>query len=182
MERDDPAEIQTFARFVRERCSASRDHFLSAFSVPILVQMSEPSPGPRTPHPPTPLFGTIVLASKPLRAKAIPLAVHPIAKRDSNPFTAMVTVGRAPNNDVVLSYDEISKFHAFFLHTGTGWTIVDAHSTNGTFVGLKRLAPPAPFALDLSSGSVDLAFSGIKAVLYTPERFYEIAHPSELVA
>src|SRR5688500_13980839 len=64
-----------------------------------------------------------------------PVSVLPLRKREgSNAFTLMVTIGRAPNNDLVLADRRVSKFHAYFRHVGNTWTISDANSTNGTRV------------------------------------------------
>jgi hypothetical protein len=181
MQRDDPSEAPSIERFLREHGRRNRAEFLDIFQVPLLVQMTEPNPTAKAIFHTTPSFGTLVIDAGTLR-QATPLSIQPLAKRDSNPFSAMVTVGRAHNNDVVFPYDEVSKFHAFFLRTPSGWALVDAHSTNGTFVSGRRLRPPEPCHLDLSPGSLGLAFSGIKAILYAPERLYEVARAGELVA
>jgi hypothetical protein len=56
-------------------------------------------------------------------------------------FPSMITIGRTPNNDVVLSDVQISRFHAYFK-VGPGQVeLGDAGSANGTFVDGKRLAP-----------------------------------------
>src|SRR5262245_52871916 len=61
--------------------------------------------------------------------------VHLLHKREgANPFAAMVTIGRASNNDVVLEDPGVSKFHAYVRASGAEWLITDAGSLNGTFV------------------------------------------------
>ncbi|HZV02556.1 MAG TPA: FHA domain-containing protein [Planctomycetota bacterium] len=183
MQRDDVAADASVARFFRDHCSGSREAFLRAWNVPILVQMSQPTPTPKTPFHTTPSFGTLIMNARDGGLSSMgPVSIHPLAKRDNNPFAAMITVGRAPNNDIVLAYDEVSKFHAFFLRTAGGWALVDAHSTNGTFLGGRRIKPPEPYQIDLGSGFVEVAFSGILAVVYAPERLYELAQTGTLVA
>jgi hypothetical protein len=64
-----------------------------------------------------------------------PIAALPVQKREgSNGFTMMVTIGRAPNNDIILADRRVSKFHAFLRDVGSSWTLSDANSTNGTRV------------------------------------------------
>ncbi|MBI3722406.1 FHA domain-containing protein [bacterium] len=69
--------------------------------------------------------------------------VFPLIKRDVNTFADMITVGRAANNDVRLNVPSVSKFHAYFVHarSADAWLLVDAGSSNGTFVGAERLKP-----------------------------------------
>jgi len=54
-------------------------------------------------------------------------------------FPSMITVGRTDNNDLVVSDEQVSKFHAFFRLVGDRVELSDAGSRNGTFVGSKRL-------------------------------------------
>jgi hypothetical protein len=61
--------------------------------------------------------------------------VHLLRKTDRNPFAGMITVGRAPNNDVVVAHTSVSKFHAYFRpKRGHELSIFDVGSTNGTHV------------------------------------------------
>lgn len=72
----------------------------------------------------------------------------PVRKRaGANPFEHMVTLGRAPNNDLCLEHPNVSKFHAYLRREGAGWALVDARSLNGTWVNGERLAPERPVAL-----------------------------------
>jgi hypothetical protein len=54
-------------------------------------------------------------------------------------FPSMITVGRTENNDLVVSDEQVSKFHAFFRLVGDRVELSDAGSRNGTFVAGKRL-------------------------------------------
>jgi hypothetical protein len=68
--------------------------------------------------------------------------VATVAKRPgSNVFTAMVTIGRARNNDIELNSSTVSKFHAYVTLEQEGPMLVDAGSTFGTFLLDHRLAP-----------------------------------------
>ncbi|MEK7704044.1 MAG: ATPase, T2SS/T4P/T4SS family [Myxococcota bacterium] len=59
-----------------------------------------------------------------------------------------VTIGRVMGNDVVLPKANISKRHARILCGDQGFVVVDAKSTNGTFINGRRIAEPH----DLDSG------------------------------
>ncbi|MCW8139026.1 MAG: FHA domain-containing protein [Planctomycetota bacterium] len=73
----------------------------------------------------------------------------PVRKRaGANPFAHMVTLGRAPNNDLLLEHPNVSKFHAYLRREGAaGFALVDANSLNGTWVNGERLAPERPVSL-----------------------------------
>src|SRR5690606_33528442 len=43
-------------------------------------------------------------------------------------------VGRGSDNDIVLEGDSVSRRHALFERIGESWSVVDDHSTNGTYV------------------------------------------------
>lgn len=74
-------------------------------------------------------------------------AVHPEArvewlkKTDRNPFGALITVGRARNNDIVIEHTTVSKLHVIFTQVSGGWHVSDERSANGTFLNGVRLKP-----------------------------------------
>jgi hypothetical protein len=77
-------------------------------------------------------------------------AVVPIAKRDTNPFAERISVGRAPNCDIVLRLPFVSKLHAHFACIDNrGARLTDAGSANGTFVNGQRLVPSVVTPLNL---------------------------------
>lgn len=53
--------------------------------------------------------------------------------------TGRLTIGRLPDNDVVLDDLLVSRRHAELHRTGTSWRIVDLNSGNGTFVNGVRV-------------------------------------------
>ena len=65
--------------------------------------------------------------------------VLPLRKVQST-FPSMITIGRTENNDLVVSDEQVSKFHAFFRIVGDRVELSDAGSRNGTFVGSQKLA------------------------------------------
>ena len=53
--------------------------------------------------------------------------------------TVSLTIGRDPVSDIVLNDPEVSRQHARFTQTETGYQVQDLGSTNGTFVNGQRL-------------------------------------------
>ncbi len=50
-----------------------------------------------------------------------------------------LTIGRAPNNDIVLDNPGVSSRHAVVEPRGSTYALVDNNSTNGTFINNKRI-------------------------------------------
>jgi pSer/pThr/pTyr-binding forkhead associated (FHA) protein len=96
-----------------------------------------------------------------------------VVKREDNVFKDMISVGRAKNNDIVLPYTSVSKFHAFFRKRGEDgpYTLTDAKSTNRTLVNDAELKPER--ARELTDGDI-ISFSR-KYVFsfYSPGGFYD---------
>ncbi|MDB4975118.1 MAG: hypothetical protein JWN48_3459 [Myxococcaceae bacterium] len=73
--------------------------------------------------------------------------VFMLVKRPANAFD-YISVGRAPHLDVVLPLAQVSKFHAYFhRESADEYLIADAGSTNGTWIGARRLAVRRPEAV-----------------------------------
>jgi hypothetical protein len=178
MDREERPGCWSFERFIEKVAPLSRDEFLAACPWPLLVQETEPA-GQRLAETP-PSFGTMMISAASIQREG-PRFVHIIAKRAANPFTAMITVGRAINNDIVLPHEEISKFHAFFLETASGFLIADAQSTNGTYVRGVRLAPNQP--CPLRDEEVPIRLSGVSFTFLSPRRLFErLRRPQVAVA
>jgi len=75
---------------------------------------------------------------------ALPTAlICPVRKaRAAGPDT--ITVGRAPDSDILIADESISKVHARFHKAGGVLALTDAGSTNGTWLGDRRLNPGDP--------------------------------------
>lgn len=58
-----------------------------------------------------------------------------------------LTIGRAPNNQHVLTDTQVSKYHAVIRPEGSGYTITDLKSTNHTFVNEQQLSSHVPHSL-----------------------------------
>lgn len=68
-------------------------------------------------------------------------------------------IGRGEHNEIVLSDDSISDSHAKLQLRDDGWYVVDMGSTNGTYVGGRRILGEA-----LLEGAPDLRVGGIKFI------------------
>lgn len=60
---------------------------------------------------------------------------------------ARLTIGRSPDNQLVLNDTQASSHHAVIYADSTGYVITDLGSTNGTFVNQQRLTPNVPHML-----------------------------------
>jgi phosphoserine phosphatase RsbU/P len=49
------------------------------------------------------------------------------------------SIGRSPNQDIVLNDPCVSRHHAVIVREGTTYTVVDQNSTHGTFLNSKRV-------------------------------------------
>lgn len=80
-------------------------------------------------------------------------------------------VGRGSHNDIVIQDDSVSETHAKLQRRDDGWYVVDAGSTNGTYVGGQRLSAERKL-----EGAPDVRFGGIKMI------FRSVEVPTDAVA
>jgi hypothetical protein len=75
--------------------------------------------------------------------------IVPVLKGRGTPFPGMITVGRSSNNDVVLKFQTVSKFHAYFTTEDNGkrHTLTDAGSTNGCTLNKRPMGEGEKVAL-----------------------------------
>jgi len=114
---DDPA---------REPADPAREPVEPVAAAPAVGDAPTPSPATAVDRAAAVLFfpwGTVELAA------GRTLAVG----RESSPFAAELT-----------SYDNVSRRHAEISATGTGLTVTDLQSVNGTFVNDQRITPGEP--------------------------------------
>jgi pSer/pThr/pTyr-binding forkhead associated (FHA) protein len=71
--------------------------------------------------------------------------------------TPLAHVGRGAHNDIVLADESVSDTHAKLQKRELGWYVVDMGSTNGTYVGGRRVE-----ADQKVEGAPDIRFGGVK--------------------
>ena len=71
-------------------------------------------------------------------------------------------VGRGAHNDIVLPDESVSDAHAKLQKREAGWYVVDMGSTNGTYVGGRRVESDLKL-----EGAPDLRFGGVKVTFRT---------------
>jgi pSer/pThr/pTyr-binding forkhead associated (FHA) protein len=81
-------------------------------------------------------------------------------------FDRSFSIGRAETNDVVVRDPAVSQRHAEILLTEGEWRVRDAGSTNGTFVGDRRIdeipiQPPVPIRLGYHGPTLHLLSSTV---------------------
>ena len=94
-------------------------------------------------------------------------------RRNGRSASHLITLGRAPDNDVVVPDVSISRFHAFVKQGADGrWLMQDAGSTNGTTVNghsVPRQGHGPPVELspgdDVRLGQVELTFLDSEALV-----------------
>jgi pSer/pThr/pTyr-binding forkhead associated (FHA) protein len=73
-------------------------------------------------------------------------------------------VGRGVHNDIIVADESVSDSHAKLQRREDGWYVVDMGSTNGTYVGGRRIEGEAPLV-----GAPDVRFGGVKFIFRVPE-------------
>ncbi len=101
------------------------------------VPRSAPRGGASTSGPATTsTVSKLVITSGPKAGLELPLG------------TEAMTIGRSSESGLVIRDDYTSSHHARLLLRGDAWAIQDLDSTNGTFLGGKRLGgTPAPISI-----------------------------------
>lgn len=98
-----------------------------------------------------PAFSTLAGRPSPLRSILETFRdalVVPLRKSDRNHFTQMITLGRASNNDIVIAIPTVSKLHGWFASVGSEWRYFEAGSTNGSWIGSRKLEDRASAPLE----------------------------------
>jgi hypothetical protein len=157
-----------------------KDAFVSSAAPAALIR-SRPDPGALTPVPDSDASreSSVDLdtetwigdADAKGRRRNRKLEIYPLAKKPNAPFPDMITVGRTPNNDIVLRDATVSRLHAFFRHKGDTWQIADGGSKNGTFLDGLALAPRKEKGL--GTGQV-VKIGDLELTFYTSEDLFKL--------
>ena len=91
--------------------------------------------------------------------------------------SALTHIGRGAHNDVVIADDSVSDSHAKIQKRESGWYVVDMGSTNGTYVGGRRITDEKQLV-----GSPDIRFGGVKMVFQVAAEAAEDAKGTRAIA
>jgi pSer/pThr/pTyr-binding forkhead associated (FHA) protein len=83
-------------------------------------------------------------------------------------FGLLTNVGRGGHNDVVVNDESLSISHAKIIRREGSWWVLDQNSTNGTYVGGRRVMGEQPLV-----GAPDIRFGGVKMI------FRAVAPPAD---
>jgi hypothetical protein len=121
--------------------------------IPAAISETPPSTGTSTsrvefhtmangPHFNPNLLGTLPISEPaPSPQPAVPI-VLPLMKDPSNPFPDRISIGRAPNCDIVIREHSVSKLHGHFRDVTLDTAVfTDARSANGSRVNGMPVVP-----------------------------------------
>jgi hypothetical protein len=161
------------AAHYRHLCTLGREDFLAAAAPAVLVRSRGPAPDAAATAAATVTFdyaldaelGETVdeaVSHGTVAAAMDPLELYPLVKKPGASFPDRITIGRTPNNDVVIADGSVSRLHAYLRAGGPGWLVADAGSKNGSWLDDAALEPRketrlAPGA-QLRLGDVRLSF------------------------
>jgi hypothetical protein len=98
--------------------------------------------------------------------------VVPVVKRAGNPFPDRLSVGRAPNCDVVIRYPFVSKLHAHFLRSPDGsLQLMCLKSRTPLYVNGRLLSEGNAAPVDYEGV---IAFGSLKLAMVSASKFYEL--------
>ena len=121
----------------------------------VRLESVAPAPGPNGAAPLPTVLGSPIRVERPITRAADrpPSAVYQL--------TGRVRIGRAPDNDIVLTDLLVSRNHAELRRTDAGFEVVDLGTRNGTFVNGRRVTHAVLRPADLvSAGHHQLIFDG----------------------
>lgn len=155
--------MPTFAELVAKAAKLSPEGFAQSYPWPAFVIRAErrdrTDMGFATTNSIDPATGAVLPQDQ--------ARVEWVKKREqSNSFLHMITIGRAPNNDVVIDGQGVSKFHAYVLQAQGQVQLVDAGSSFGTSVGGEKLKPREE-RRPLSGGDV-VTIGALALTFHTP--------------
>lgn len=93
---------------------------------------------------------------------------YPLSKND-------LTIGRAPESDIHLNENNISRYHAQLIRQGSITLLSDLGSSNGTFVNGVRIHG----TVELHNGD-KVSFAGIQMTFHTPAGFVAPQVPQQV--
>ena len=91
-----------------------------------------------------------------------------------------ISIGRAPDNDLVLSSEKVSRYHARVYYRSGRWVLVDLQSTHGTSVNGAKLDGPVKLrpADVLHLSDVKLVYDGTSILSAEGKTLVTLVDPS----
>jgi pSer/pThr/pTyr-binding forkhead associated (FHA) protein len=100
-----------------------------------------------------------------------------LTKSGNNFFANIISLGRAPTNDIQIPLETISKTHAFFSMIGGDWRVSDRGAKNGLF--LNHSAIPPEQSMGIKNGDVLQFGQEVKATFHMPEGLHSFLNNLE---
>lgn len=123
---------------------------------PAPVQAAASPPRPSVPQTPASEAPTVPSVRKPLATLEV-INEGPMKGTKFEIHTPLTNVGRGPHNDIPLQDESVSDSHAKILKREGNWWLVDQGSTNGSYVGGRRVQGEQQL-----TGAPDVRFGSIK--------------------
>jgi pSer/pThr/pTyr-binding forkhead associated (FHA) protein len=130
-----------------------------------------PTPSPAPEPAPAPRAGRVPLATLEIKAEG------PLKGTKFDLHSALTNIGRGEHNDIAIRDESISDSHAKLQKRPDGWWVVDQGSTNGTYVGGRRVQGEQKL-----EGAPDLRFGGIKMTFRPAAQETEAAGSTRAIA
>jgi len=130
-------------RFYADQASASPKVEVAADP----AAASAPTPAVAAPFPRQALATLEVVGTSPMKGQTFSIA------------SVLAHVGRGPHNDIVIVEESVSDSHAKLQRREGMWYVTDLGSTNGTYIGGRRIAAEEKLATD-----ADIRFGGVPLV------------------
>jgi subtilisin family serine protease len=112
---------------------------------PVAPPPTDPVPPPSAPAPvatPRPVGATVIVPDEPDRA-----GLKTASGKTYYVSPGGVTLGRAPECEIVLDSSQVSRHHATVKLEGASWAVKDLGSSNGTFLNGERLEANVTYRL-----------------------------------
>lgn len=166
--------VSTFDEWRRLRASTSRAGFEALHPYAFLVSTPDPGTGLFAPLTQNIEFRTTThdLDTQNLATAVEEPIILPLVKAESNPFPERVSIGRAPNCDVVIRDPSVSKLHGHFrdVRRESAW-YSDAKSSNGTLVDGVLIQPVVAVEI---RGRSQIAFGRVRLLLVSASDVYDL--------
>lgn len=166
--------VSTFDDWRRLRASTSRAGFEALHPYAFLVSTPDPGTGLFVPLARSLEFRTTThdVDTQNLATAVEEPVILPLKKAESNPFPERVSIGRAPNCDVVIRDPSVSKLHGHFrdVRRESAW-FTDAQSSNGTLVDGTLIQPGIAIVIQRRSQA---AFGRVRLLLVSASDVYDL--------